>query len=241
VLFVKDATAEGANFAVVRDTSSVAGQWNQWFYADAPLRLDGLVVRMTGQADVDLDLWLANGRAGELPRMNAVEAKVELDREPGRPDGMLDNQPPEDAVALEDPAELSVLLKARKATMVCFTGGAGGTGSRQPLAQLGLSLPVNADQAVMALFYPRLRSEKPPVFTELAGGRGVKVESDHGTDYVFLNPEPFQHADAEVRFAGTAGAIRVRGNAVTLSLGAAGEIACGGHSLKADRAESKDF
>jgi hypothetical protein len=53
-----------------------------------------------------------------------------------------------------------------------------------------------------AVLYPRLRTEKPPVVTALADGRGVKVVTAAGTDTIYLDPEPVQAAVGGKPFTG---------------------------------------
>ena len=88
------------------------------------------------------------------------------------------------------------------------------------------------------MLYPRLKTEKPPTVTAIADGRGVKVESGAGTDYVFLSAEPFAFKQGDIAFEGTAGSIQLRGGRARLSLGAAGSISSGSQKLKSDKSAS---
>ena len=54
--------------------------------------------------------------------------------------------------------------------------------------QIALIAPLELTDTVTAVVYPRLKNEAKPVMTAIAGGKGVKVESPTGTDYVFLSP-----------------------------------------------------
>src|ERR1051325_6001502 len=53
--------------------------------------------------------------------------------------------------------------------------------------QIGLIASCEKTQGFTTALYPRLKTEKPPVFTSLADGKVVKLQSAAGTDYVFLN------------------------------------------------------
>ena len=61
---------------------------------------------------------------------------------------------------------------------------------------------------------------KPARFTPIADGRGVKVESPEGTDYVFLGRQPFQYQEGRLVFEGTAGAVSIRDGQARLTLSA---------------------
>ncbi|MHB9131635.1 MAG: hypothetical protein ACYDBB_11175 [Armatimonadota bacterium] len=102
---------------------------------------------------------------------------------------------------------------------------------RSDWTQIGLIATAEAGRGWTAVVYPRLKTEKPPVFTTLAGGKGVKVQSGAGTDYVFLSEKPFQFKEGDITFSGTVGVIQLRGKQVQLSLGAPGSIAARGKSL----------
>lgn len=99
------------------------------------------------------------------------------------------------------------------------------------------AIPVDASP-ILCVLYPRLRTEKAPTFTPLADGHGVRIDSPAGTDYVFLAPAAIKYAQDAIRFEGTAGTIQVRGKAVTLTLGAAGTIACGDQTITDTKAAS---
>lgn len=73
-----------------------------------------------------------------------------------------------------------------------------------------VSVAVNTAGSLSVLLYPRLKTEKTPQVTPLADGRGVKVVTAVGTDYVFLDPVPFDFGEGDVSFTGKAGLVRVR-------------------------------
>jgi len=73
-----------------------------------------------------------------------------------------------------------------------------------------LSVALDAAGTLTAVLYPRLKTEKPPQVTPLAGGKGVKVVTPVGTDFVFLNPDPFVSSEGGVTFEGKAGLVKIR-------------------------------
>ena len=98
--------------------------------------------------------------------------------------------------------------------------------------QVGLIASQERMTAITAVVYPRLRNEKPPTCTAIAGGRGVKVETAAGTDYVFLDRTPFTFEEGDIRFEGTAGCVQLRGGARHAVLGAAGTLTAGDASVQ---------
>ena len=112
---------------------------------------------------------------------------------------------------------------------------------RVTTTQTGVVVALPAGQDVLAVLYPRLKSEKAPAVTALAGGKGVRVRTDSRTDFVFLTREPAAFSEAGVVFEGTAGAATVRGKTVTLTLGAAGVLSAAGKTLRADRPATKHW
>jgi len=101
--------------------------------------------------------------------------------------------------------------------------------------QIGLITASDSSEGWTVLLYPRLKEDEPPVLTRLADGRGVKVQTPAGTDYVFLAPRPFSFRQDGVQFEGTCGLVQMRDGRLVLALGAAGSIGAEGRSLKADR------
>jgi hypothetical protein len=105
---------------------------------------------------------------------------------------------------------------------------------RVSTTQTGLVAPLNNGDNITAIFYPRLKAEKQPVFTPLADGNGVKIETDAGTDYVFLGVKPFTFREQTITFEGTVGAVLARGKRTLLWLGQRGSIAVHGAVLRED-------
>ncbi len=84
-------------------------------------------------------------------------------------------------------------------------------GQVQPQAQSNsVCVALATSGTLTTVLYPRLKTEKPPRVTPLAEGRGVKVVTPAGTDYVFLNPEPVAFNEDGVAFEGTVGLVKLR-------------------------------
>jgi hypothetical protein len=107
--------------------------------------------------------------------------------------------------------------------------------------QLGLIADAPTDGVMTYVLYPRLKTEKPPVFTSLADGKVVRVQSEGDTDYIFQSATPFEWNEGTISFSGKSGAVRFRGKKLTLSLGEAGSVSARGQSLSAQKAASKEF
>ena len=240
VLFVKDANPLGANYYVMRDTiAQPAANWWMWLYTEHSPRLTGDVLRVSGLHDVDLDIWLAPKLAGYLKPGKAkstapAQHEKELDPE---------QRETETPAAGETPAALNTEplgtpIETLTQTMKVFEMR---RLTYQSLTQEGLHLPVTKDEPVFCVLYPRLKTEKPANFTALADGRGVKIVSAAGTDYVFLSLTPFEFHEGDVSFTGTAGVIRCRGNTVDLTVSEGGEIALGAHRLRAAQPATQSF
>jgi len=73
-----------------------------------------------------------------------------------------------------------------------------------------ISVAIHESGSLTTVLYPRMKSEKAPVVTAIADGRGAKVVTAAGTDYVFLDPDSFSHEQDGVTFRGKAGVIKVR-------------------------------
>lgn len=103
---------------------------------------------------------------------------------------------------------------------------------RVSTTQTGLIAPLESSFGLTAVLYPRLKSETRPILTPLVDGNGVKVETDAGTDYVFLGANPLTFHDGTITFEGTAGAVLMRGERTLLWLGQPSSIAAHGETLR---------
>jgi len=91
-----------------------------------------------------------------------------------------------------------------------------------------------SDADLTTVIYPRLKTERRPVFTSIADGKGVKVVTSAGTDYIFLALQPFSYREGVISFQGTVGAVLSRSGEAILWLGQPGRIAAGGKAVVKD-------
>lgn len=110
-----------------------------------------------------------------------------------------------------------------------------------PTTQQGLIATAPQNGTMTYVLYPRLKTEKPPVFTSLGDGKVLCIQSDTGTDYVFLSATPFTWKQGTMSFEGKSGAIRFRGKKMVLSLGEAGSIEARGQTLTGKQGARKEF
>lgn len=96
-----------------------------------------------------------------------------------------------------------------------------------------LTAQLKGGQDVLTVIYPRLKTQKPPTITALAGGRAVKIEHEAGTDYVFLGDKPFTFDEGDIHFEGTTGLVKIRGGKVDVVLGEGGKLSARGQSASA--------
>ena len=117
------------------------------------------------------------------------------------------------------------------------------TGQEGPTTttQTGVIARVRNSQGCTVVVYPRMKGQRPAAITTIAEGKGVKVQSESGTDYVFLAPERFRFRQGEVDFDGTSGAILNRGSVATLLLGSSGRIAVGVRVLESSHVADLQF
>ena len=107
-----------------------------------------------------------------------------------------------------------------------------GSSGAVEMTQIGLMATTQGEKVFNVVVYPRLKNEPAPRFTAIAEGRGVKVESAAGTDYVFLSNEPFTFQEGDVEFSGMVGVVQVRPDKPYLTLGAPGKITAGGQTVE---------
>jgi hypothetical protein len=102
----------------------------------------------------------------------------------------------------------------------------------QESTQHALRLTALSDQPVSVVLYPTLKDQPTPHFTPLAGGRGVKIESSFGTDYVWLALESFRFQGEGLDFDGKTGAVQIRPRGVRLSLPCRGKLSGQGKTVE---------
>jgi hypothetical protein len=176
---------------------------------DDPRGPNFFVVRdsVTSGRPYDWRVWVA---AAEPPAVTANPVRVK-----GRLGADL-------VVFFAEPAQ--PLLATQAATR---RSGASGFGSPES-TQHALHLKSPSDQPVNAVLYPVGKDQPTPRFTALAGGRGIKVESCYGTDFVLLGLEAFRFQGEGIDFDGKAGAVQVRPRGVRVSLPCRGKVSCQG-------------
>ena len=201
-LYVRDETAAGANYLVLRDTvtGNQPTQWQFWTLSRGlaapgatpppavdeteqalpslkPTRLEGNRFIAAGQFGLDLDYYLASPT--ETPRYTLrYSAK----------------------------SEQSGVVRAFQC--------------EQDL--LHLQLP--GDGCYFVALVPRDHAAPAPAFTTLGDGSVIKVTGAFGTDYNFLCTN-LRHVTAEdATFSGTAATVQDRPTGLVLALGAAGSI-----------------
>jgi hypothetical protein len=100
--------------------------------------------------------------------------------------------------------------------------------NQYPSTQTGLIADLPRTAGTLVVLYPRLKTARPVQCTPLAGGKGVKVVHELGTDYVFLSNEPFTYDEGDIHFEGMAGMIQLRGRDVVVKMGSGGKISARG-------------
>ncbi len=101
--------------------------------------------------------------------------------------------------------------------------------------QLGIIAQQDKGRRYLVVIYPRLKNEPSPTVTPIADGKGVKVETPAGTDWVFLSAEPFTYQEGDLSFSGTAGMVQQRGGNTFLALGSGGRLTAGGQTVTSDK------
>ncbi|MFP4057263.1 MAG: hypothetical protein ACLF0G_10385 [Candidatus Brocadiia bacterium] len=109
--------------------------------------------------------------------------------------------------------------------------GASGFQSRET-TQRSIHVAMAPGQPVAAVLYPLLRRQPTPRFTALAGGRGVRIEGDFGSDVAFLAREPFAYRGGGVAFRGVAGAVQARRDGQRLNLPLEGRVRAGEREIE---------
>ena len=127
-----------------------------------------------------------------------------------------------------EPADVSLRTEQKTRRTSGIAGGKYGSVST---TQTGLIATSNGGAGFTAIIYPRVKSEPPPVVTDLAAGKVTKVQSAAGTDYLFLASAPFAYKDQEISFSGTVGLVQIRNNEASLSLGGQGNLTAFGKTL----------
>jgi hypothetical protein len=89
----------------------------------------------------------------------------------------------------------------------------------------------------LAVLYPRKAEQPAATYATLADGKGVKVTTPRGTDWVFLSEVPITWTGEGLSFSGTAGAIRKVGDKWTVEFFEPGAATVNGKAITADKAQ----
>lgn len=95
-----------------------------------------------------------------------------------------------------------------------------------------------AGKHYLTLLSPRWRDEKPRVYTTIADGFGVGIDTAMQTNRLFLAPQPITYSDAVVTFSGTAGFARSGPQRALRLMVVDGSIAAQGFKLSANHGKA---
>jgi len=123
--------------------------------------------------------------------------------------------------------EAAAVTTEDKTRNPCGLNSKGDYPGKNPTTQTGIIINAPNFRRLLMLVFPRLKGEKPPTVAPIADGRGFKLATPYGTDYVFLSDKPTSYVDGKLTFKGTAGFARVFGDQAVLDLKEAGEISFG--------------
>ena len=90
-------------------------------------------------------------------------------------------------------------------------------------------------QGFLAVLYPRKSDQPAAQYQTLAAGKGVRVTTEKGTDWIFLSEVPVQWTGEGLSFSGTAGAIRKVGEKWTVEFFEPGSATVNGKPITADQ------
>ena len=233
IMFIKDPDPLAPNYYVLCDSfpQPYPATWRLWCTAErVDLGLPGTQPKAgNDDAEDEQAAELRKLKSDTTPVVQQAQQAVAI----GKEDVDLD-------IFFASPSALT--LQSEKKTRVCNCGVyPDGNMRAMPSTQFGVVAVLKACTNITAVLYPRMKTEKPPQFTPIADGHGVKITHAAGTDYVFLSPTTITYQDENVSFSGTAGVARQRGEKVILSLGTAGKISQGKHVLQAESAQTKEF
>lgn len=217
-------------FAPAKEADYVHGKLGQWSRQilfvkdDDPMAPNYFFIadNLLGKTSATWRLWLAGPDVKLTPQGAVYSSKGRVDAD----------------IQFLYPADAALSVEPR--THETYGLGADGKYAKQSVTLNGLTAHARTAR-FDTVVYPRLKEEKPPVITSLADGRGVRVVTTAGTDYLFLSDKPFQFKDGPVEFEGTAGVIRLRENGGTLLLGEKGMISYKGKKLESDKAAQKSL
>ena len=216
VLFMKGKTATSPNYFVFRDSTRGAGKLASYLNFNllgckSNLKTEGTRISLDTEWPVKLEMLFAQS-------------------EPLTPALVEENQP-------FQLAEVNMTTWPKGETpsrnWLNATGSVWRSGAGKPAAEqhVLLRIPAAPDQGYFYVLFPRDEKEPVPVVTRMAEGV-LRITHREGTDYVFLASLPLKYEGDGVQMEGCAGAVRLSGNEVTLSLaGGSGRVGYKGKVL----------
>jgi hypothetical protein len=97
-------------------------------------------------------------------------------------------------------------------------GTVAGKDREKPLSTTYVKIVQRPNTPFLFLLYPRKAGQPRPRIEPLPGLVGAKVQHAEGTDILLLSHDPTEYAAGDVRFQGSAGLVRIRGDKAELSL-----------------------
>jgi hypothetical protein len=199
VLFVKDKQALGPAYLILRD-STRGGQPTAWQFWTLSEKIG------TPEQARDIEMFLADkpgtsmAPSRELPISHRYTALGQMN------------------------VDVEYFIAEPQATPRHTLRYGGTDHSKVPQWQDLMHLQLPNDGSYYVAVYPRPRNEAAPTFTTLADGKVIRTTSSVGSDYAFLADTKAAAESDRFGFEGTAGVIQERGDAVMLSLSAAGLV-----------------
>lgn len=228
ILFVKDPQPQGPAYYVLQDTvgdlqgvKKPTALW-YWFNTTQTPRKVGQMVHVVGPNGVNLDVWIDKAAAESLPMYDAKAWAQQL------------------AKSTEDAASKASgdAVKMNEQSVTAYGGLLNGYWGKQTTTQQGLEIALTPNQVVTTVLFPRVATDKPAVITSIAQGKGLRIVSDAGTDYVFFANEPMDVKVDEVVFKGRVGVVQIRKEAAYFTLHDGESISSGSAKLTQSQGKS---
>ena len=213
VLFMKGKTGKSPNYFVLRDSMPGDGRLAGYLYLSLLGRKADLAVK-GGRVAVDTEWPTVMDIVFTRPQAFKPDLKEAQYKVPNLPL----------SVGKDEFASRNWVAKDGKP----FGPGKVG-GSEQ---HVFMRVPAKPGEGYFWVLYPRDRAEPQPDVKRLAPGV-MKVRHPEGTDHAFVSSRHLKYAEGDVVFAGSAGAVRVGKDSVTLALtGGAGRVGYKGHVIE---------
>jgi hypothetical protein len=213
ILFLRDPDPAGANYLVLRDSTS-GGQPTMWQFRTYSEKIG------TPDQTTDLTRFLA-----DKPGTNSVAARL-------LPGG--DRYTAIGQFGVD--VEFFVAIPADTPRNTMRWGALSFHVGSQFMDFLHLQQP--GDGAYFVAVFPRQRAEEAPAFAQLADGRVIKVAGAFGVDYAFLSRDTAEAKADDASFKGTAATVQDRASGLALALAAGGSVAYKSYGLTAPMAAS---